>query len=68
MLNDQRQKHYSSNENGKSNWIAASDDESIKALNKGFDHGLNFVDTALGTYRLLWLLCHLFLFWLFKNS
>jgi aryl-alcohol dehydrogenase-like predicted oxidoreductase len=33
---------------GKSNWIGASDDESIKALNKAFDLGLNFVDTALG--------------------
>ena len=33
---------------GKSNWIGAFDDESIKALNKAFDLGLNFVDTALG--------------------
>jgi predicted oxidoreductase len=31
----------------KSNWIGVSDDESIKALNKAFDLGLNFVDTAL---------------------
>lgn len=28
-------------------WIGASDDESIKALNKAFDLGLNFVNTAL---------------------
>ena len=28
-------------------WIGASDDESVKALNKAFDLGLNFVDTAL---------------------
>jgi aryl-alcohol dehydrogenase-like predicted oxidoreductase len=33
---------------GKSNWIGASDDESVKALSKAFDLGLNFVDTALG--------------------
>ena len=33
---------------GKSNWIGASDDESVKALNKAFDLGLNFIDTALG--------------------
>jgi aryl-alcohol dehydrogenase-like predicted oxidoreductase len=32
---------------GKSNWIGASDDESIKALNKAIDLGLNFIDTAL---------------------
>jgi aryl-alcohol dehydrogenase-like predicted oxidoreductase len=32
---------------GKSNWIGASDDESIKALNKAVDLGLNFIDTAL---------------------
>jgi len=33
---------------GKSNWIGASDDESVRALNKAFDLGLNFIDTALG--------------------
>jgi len=33
---------------GKGLWIGASDNESIKALNKAFDLGLNFVDTALG--------------------
>jgi aryl-alcohol dehydrogenase-like predicted oxidoreductase len=33
---------------GKGLWIGASDDESIKALNRAFDLGLNFVDTALG--------------------
>ena len=32
---------------GKSNWIGASDDESVKALNKAVDLGLNFIDTAL---------------------
>ncbi|MBV8227297.1 MAG: aldo/keto reductase, partial [Verrucomicrobia bacterium] len=32
---------------GKGAWIGASDDESVKALNKAFDFGLNFVDTAL---------------------
>jgi aryl-alcohol dehydrogenase-like predicted oxidoreductase len=33
---------------GKSMWIGASDDESVKALHKAVDLGLNFVDTALG--------------------
>lgn len=33
---------------GKSGWIGASDDESMKALNRSIDLGLNFVDTALG--------------------
>jgi aryl-alcohol dehydrogenase-like predicted oxidoreductase len=33
---------------GKSNWIGASDDESIKALHRSIDLGLNFIDTALG--------------------
>lgn len=33
---------------GKSNWIGASDDESIQALNRAIDLGLNFIDTALG--------------------
>jgi aryl-alcohol dehydrogenase-like predicted oxidoreductase len=36
---------------GKSGWIGASDDESIKALNRSIDLGLNFVDTALGYGR-----------------
>jgi aryl-alcohol dehydrogenase-like predicted oxidoreductase len=33
---------------GKTAWIGASDDESIKALNRSIDLGLNFIDTALG--------------------
>src|SRR5689334_1532463 len=33
---------------GKSNWIGASDDESLQALNKAIDLGINFLDTALG--------------------
>src|SRR5690348_3194723 len=33
---------------GKSGWIGASDDESVKALHRAVDLGLNFVDTALG--------------------
>jgi aryl-alcohol dehydrogenase-like predicted oxidoreductase len=33
---------------GKSGWIGASDDESIKALRRSIDLGLNFIDTALG--------------------
>jgi aryl-alcohol dehydrogenase-like predicted oxidoreductase len=33
---------------GKSMWIGASDDESITALNRSIDLGLNFIDTALG--------------------
>jgi len=32
---------------GKSGWIGASDDESIKALDRSIDLGLNFIDTAL---------------------
>jgi aryl-alcohol dehydrogenase-like predicted oxidoreductase len=32
---------------GKGMWIGAEDDESIKALNKAVDLGLNFIDTAL---------------------
>ena len=32
---------------GKSGWIGASDDESLKALHKSIDLGLNFIDTAL---------------------
>jgi aryl-alcohol dehydrogenase-like predicted oxidoreductase len=33
---------------GKSGWIGASDDESVKALHSSIDLGLNFIDTALG--------------------
>jgi aryl-alcohol dehydrogenase-like predicted oxidoreductase len=33
---------------GKSLWVGASDDESIKALHRAIDLGLNFIDTALG--------------------
>ena len=33
---------------GKSGWIGASDDESVKALHRAIDLGLNFIDTALG--------------------
>ena len=33
---------------GKSMWIGASDDESVKALHRSIDLGLNFIDTALG--------------------
>jgi aryl-alcohol dehydrogenase-like predicted oxidoreductase len=33
---------------GKSGWIGASDDESLKALHRSVDLGLNFIDTALG--------------------
>lgn len=32
---------------GKGMWIGAEDDESVKALNKAIDLGLNFIDTAL---------------------
>ena len=32
---------------GKGMWIGAEDDESIRALNKAIDLGLNFIDTAL---------------------
>ena len=32
---------------GKSGWIGASDEESVKALHKSIDLGLNFIDTAL---------------------
>jgi len=32
---------------GKGMWIGAEDDESVKALNKAVDLGLNFIDTAL---------------------
>lgn len=33
---------------GKSGWIGANDEESIVALHKAIDLGLNFIDTALG--------------------
>ncbi|HEY5752480.1 MAG TPA: aldo/keto reductase [Chthoniobacterales bacterium] len=33
---------------GKSSWIGASDKESITALHRSIDLGLNFIDTALG--------------------
>ena len=33
---------------GKSMWIGAQDDESLAALNRAIDLGLNFIDTALG--------------------
>jgi aryl-alcohol dehydrogenase-like predicted oxidoreductase len=33
---------------GKSMWIGASDDESLRALERAIDLGLNFIDTALG--------------------
>jgi aryl-alcohol dehydrogenase-like predicted oxidoreductase len=32
---------------GKSQWIGAEDDESLRALNRAIDMGLNFIDTAL---------------------
>jgi len=32
---------------GKSGWIGASDDESVKALHRSIDLGLNFIDAAL---------------------
>jgi aryl-alcohol dehydrogenase-like predicted oxidoreductase len=33
---------------GKSSWVGAEDDESLRALNLAIDHGLNFIDTAMG--------------------
>jgi aryl-alcohol dehydrogenase-like predicted oxidoreductase len=33
---------------GKSNWVGADDDESLRALNRAIDLGLNFIDTAYG--------------------
>ncbi|MBN9391595.1 MAG: aldo/keto reductase [Chloroflexi bacterium] len=33
---------------GKTSWVGANDDESLQALNKSIDLGLNFIDTALG--------------------
>ena len=32
---------------GRSQWIGAEDDESLRALNRAIDLGLNFIDTAL---------------------
>lgn len=32
---------------GKSGWVGAQDDESLRALHKAIDLGLNFIDTAL---------------------
>jgi aryl-alcohol dehydrogenase-like predicted oxidoreductase len=33
---------------GQTMWIGADDDESLRALNRAIDLGLNFIDTALG--------------------
>ncbi len=33
---------------GKSQWLGAEDDESLRALGRAIDLGLNFIDTALG--------------------
>ncbi|GCF11385.1 aldo/keto reductase [Dictyobacter arantiisoli] len=33
---------------GKSGWVGADDEESLQALQKAIDLGLNFIDTALG--------------------
>ena len=33
---------------GKDAWLGAEDDESLRALNRAIDLGLNFIDTALG--------------------
>jgi aryl-alcohol dehydrogenase-like predicted oxidoreductase len=33
---------------GKTQWLGAQDDESLRALNTAIDLGLNFIDTALG--------------------
>lgn len=33
---------------GKSQWMGAQDDESLRALDRAIDLGLNFIDTALG--------------------
>jgi aryl-alcohol dehydrogenase-like predicted oxidoreductase len=36
---------------GKSQWMGAEDDESLRALNRAIDLGLNFIDTALAYGR-----------------
>jgi aryl-alcohol dehydrogenase-like predicted oxidoreductase len=36
---------------GKSQWLGAEDDESVRALNRAIDLGLNFTDTALAYGR-----------------
>jgi len=33
---------------GKTSWVGADDEESLQALNRAIDLGLNFIDTALG--------------------
>ena len=33
---------------GKSSWVGAEDNESLRALNLAVDRGLNFIDTAMG--------------------
>ncbi len=33
---------------GKTMWLGADDDESLRSLHRAFDQGVNFVDTALG--------------------
>ncbi len=33
---------------GGSGWVGAEDDESLRALNRAIDLGLNFIDTAYG--------------------
>jgi aryl-alcohol dehydrogenase-like predicted oxidoreductase len=33
---------------GKANWVGAEDDESLRALHRAIDRGVNFIDTALG--------------------
>src|SRR5919204_1119471 len=36
---------------GKSQWLGAEDDESVRALHTAIDRGLNFIDTALAYGR-----------------
>ena len=33
---------------GKPGWVGADDDESLRALHRAIDQGVNFLDTALG--------------------
>ena len=33
---------------GKAGWVGADDDESLRALRRGIERGVNFIDTALG--------------------